>query len=60
LVHDSFYKLNIQGDIYHGQLKMNDKEGIIKLQHKNNVFIFNPDYHIVKTTIKAFEDKYKH
>ena len=59
LVHDTFYKLIIQGDIYNGQLKMNDKEGIVKFQHENkNVIIYNPDYHSVNTTIKTLGDKY--
>jgi hypothetical protein len=34
LVHDTFHKLIIQGEIYHGQLKMNDKEGIINFNMK--------------------------
>jgi hypothetical protein len=43
LVHDPFYKLIIQGDIYNDHLKMDDKEGIIKFQHENkNVIIYNP------------------
>ena len=38
---------------------MNDREGIVKFQHENkNVIIYNPDYHIVNTTIKTLGDKY--
>ncbi len=38
---------------------MNDKEGIVKFQHENeNVIIYNPDYHIVNTTIKTLGEKY--
>ena len=39
LVHDTFYKLIIQGDIYNGQVKMNEKEGIVKFQHENKNII---------------------
>ncbi len=40
LVHDTFYKLIIQGDIYNGQLKMNEKERVIKFQHENKMLLF--------------------
>jgi hypothetical protein len=59
LVPDTFDKLIIQGDIYNGQLKMNDREGIVKFQHENkNVIIYHPGYHIVNTTVKTLGDKY--
>ena len=52
LVHDTFYKLIMQGDIYNGNVKMSDKEGIVKFQYENkNTIIYNPDYHIVNKTI---------
>ena len=51
LVHDTFYKLIIQGDIYNGQVKMNEKEGTVKIQYENkNIIIYNPDYHKVNKT----------
>jgi hypothetical protein len=33
LVHDTFYKLIIQGDIYNGKVKINEKEGIVKFKY---------------------------
>ena len=52
LVHDTFYKLIIQGDIYNGKVKINEKEGIVKFKYENkNTIIYNPDYHIVNKTI---------
>ena len=58
LVHDTFYKLIIQGDIYNGQVKMNEKEGIIKFQYENkNIIIYNPDYHKVNETITALNTR---
>ena len=59
LVHETFYKLIIQGDVYNGQIKMNEKEGIVRFQYENkNTIIFNPDYHIVNKTIETLGDKY--
>ncbi len=48
LVHDTFYKLIMKGDINNGNVKMSDIEGIVKFQYENkNTIIYNPDYHIV-------------
>ena len=65
LVHNKFYELLCNGDIYNSRIKMNDKEGIIRFQYENkNLIIYNPDYHIVNKTIEVLnngldEVKYK-
>jgi len=37
-------KFIIQGNVYNGQVKMTEKEGIVKYQYENkNTIIYNPD-----------------
>ena len=34
--------------MYNGQVKINEKEDVVKFQYKNRIFIsYNPDCHIV-------------
>ena len=39
LVHDTFYKLIIQGDIYNGQVKMNEKEGTVNFNIRIKILL---------------------
>ena len=58
VVHDIFYKLACQGEVYNKKLKMNEKEGIVRFMYKTNTIIYNPDYHAVNTTIARLGENY--
>ena len=58
VVHDIFYKLACEGEVYNKKLKMNEKEGIVRFMYKTNTIIYNPDYHAVNTTIARLGEKY--
>ncbi len=58
LVHDKFYSLVCNGDVYNNKLKMSEGEGVIRFEYKNkNTIIYNPDYHEVMETLKKLESE---
>jgi hypothetical protein len=55
-VNQLFYDFLCQGDVYNNKLKMNDGEGVVRFEYKkNNMIIFNPDYHEVMTTLTKLD-----
>ena len=53
IVHNNFYKLACNGDVWNVGIKMSEKEGIVQFKYENgNMIIYNPDIHSVIKTIQ--------
>ncbi len=58
MVDNTFYKLICEGEVYNNGVKSCEKDGIIKCTYKNkNKIIYNPDYHMVNTTIENLNNR---